>query len=71
LKRSPSTTIDSARGWTRLPSAIAGAGALALGIEHVASWLGGDRLIATVLVLVLFLFVVPFIQRAISHGASR
>ncbi|WP_276205474.1 hypothetical protein [Sphingomonas montana] len=42
------------------------AGALVFAIQHVAHWFGGDLLIATVLVLVLSLFVVPFMSHAIN-----
>ncbi|GGE71626.1 hypothetical protein [Sphingomonas prati] len=45
------------------------AAALTLAIKHVAEWLGGDWLIATVLVLVLALFLVPFAPR--SMGDAR
>ncbi|MFD1950358.1 hypothetical protein ACFSGX_06215 [Sphingomonas arantia] len=44
------------------------AAALAFAIKHLADWLGGDWLIATVLVLVLALFLVPFAPRSIGDA---
>jgi hypothetical protein len=59
------------RGWTRFAPAIALGAALAGGVEQVSQWLGGDRLIAMVLVLVLALFVVPFMPRPTGYRPGR